>query len=214
MKNMKDIYSRVAAATVRLSGKGDKEAIGQAVLVRNGYFMTAAHCVEYDLEGGIALGDHVLYEIETAQGEKLKASPAIIEPCTDIAVLCEPDSQTFFQEWDDYSDFCDRVKPIPLFRRRLSNFPAEFRVHIYSHKKVWIPGKATIYRDYASRIRIDADENIESGTSGGPIINDRGELVGIVSVSGGSNGESQQGHSPAPRWALPAWIYHKICRAS
>lgn len=211
---MKDIYSRVEAATVILRGyPSDPETRGQAVLVRNGYFMTAAHCLEYNLTGELALNEHILYEIETAQGKKLKAAPAIIEPCSDIAVLCEPDGQVFFQESDDYLDFCDQVKPIPLYRRRLLNFPAEFRIHIYSHEKVWITGKATIYHDHQPRIAIDAHENVKGGTSGGPIINDAGELVGIVSTSGGSNGETKVGLDPSPRWALPAWIYHKICRA-
>ncbi len=213
---MKDIYSRVEAATVSLHGyPSDPATVGQAVLVRNGYFMTAAHCVEYDLTGRLALDrDHILYDIETAQGVKLKASPVIIEPCSDIAVLCEPDGQVFFKEWEDYNDFCNKTRPLSLYRRRISNFPAEFRVHIYAHKKVWIRGKATVYRDHSSIILIDADDNIEGGTSGGPIINDAGELVGIVSNSGGTAGETKQGSSPAPRWALPAWIYHEICRAS
>ncbi len=208
MKNMNAIYSRVAAATVKLPEKG-----GQGVFVRNGYLITAAHCLEYDLTGRLALDyNHILYEAETAQGEKLKACPAIIESCLDIAVLREPDGQILFQESEDYDNFCRKIKPLSLYRMRLSKFPTEFRVHIYSHKKVWIPGKATINKDHSSLMWIDADENIEGGTSGGPIINDAGELVGIASTVGGSHGETKNGQSPAPRWALPAWIYYDICR--
>ena len=42
----------VEKATVRLTGKG-----GQGVLVPGGLIVTAAHCVNWYLEGGMAMGD-------------------------------------------------------------------------------------------------------------------------------------------------------------
>lgn len=54
---------KVSAATVKLIKKG-----GLAVRIADELLVTAAHCISYDLEGGIVLGDHLIEEIETASG--------------------------------------------------------------------------------------------------------------------------------------------------
>jgi V8-like Glu-specific endopeptidase len=208
-RTLENIYSRVADATVWLPKKE-----GQGVLVGNGYLVTAAHCLDYDSDTGmrIALEDHVFYEIETAKGEKMQVAPLVIESCSDVAVLGALDGQTYPPKMvEPFEAFCNRTKSVPLCRRRISGFPAEFRVHIRTHKKDWITGKATIFRDRQPSISIETAENIEGGTSGGPIVNDEGELVGVVSTASTSGGELKTGSCPFARWALPAWIYHRIC---
>lgn len=47
-RSIEDIRADVARATVKLLAKG-----GQGVFVKNGYVITAAHCLEYNWEGGI-----------------------------------------------------------------------------------------------------------------------------------------------------------------
>lgn len=64
---------------------------------------------------------------------------------------------------------------------------------------------STLPKEYAQGICIHTDENIEHGTSGGPVIDDEGNLVGIVSIG------ERIGTCPFPRWALPAWICRRIC---
>ena len=57
-------------------------------------------------------------------------------------------------------------------------------------------------------LSVVADEQIESGTSGGPIINDSGELVGIVSnfSETGEGLPKSNGPVPYPALALPVWV--------
>lgn len=213
-RTLEEIYSRVAAATVKLPQRG-----GQGVLAGDGCIITAAHCLDYDQDTGmrIALEDHLHYEIETAAGEKMQVAPLVIEAASDIAVLGALDGQIYPPEMiEPFETFAGRTKSVRLCRKRFIRPPTEFRshiqfgVHIRTHKEAWITGKATVFRDRSSTIFIDADESIESGTSGGPVINDEGELVGVVSIAGGSGGVSAHGNCPFPRWALPAWIYHRI----
>ena len=56
------------------------------------------------------------------------------------------------------------------------------------------------------------EEQIEGGTSGSPIINDTGELIGIVSHVSiiNSEGHKSYGLIPRPHLALPVWIYNRI----
>lgn len=216
-RKFEDILASVANATVAV---GPPSRRGQGVYVGNGHIITAAHCLEYDSDvgTGIALGDHILYEIETAQGERMKVSPLVIESCCDIAVLGPLDGQSFPREMvEPFESLTNRTKPVRICPKRFNRSPGKFGVHIQfgvhirTHKEVWIAGKATVFSERPSTIFVDADESIESGTSGGPVINDEGALVGVVSIAGGSGGESTVGSCPFPRWALPAWIYHRIC---
>ena len=59
-------------------------------------------------------------------------------------------------------------------------------------------------------IWVETEEKIEGGTSGSPIVNDKGELVGIVSSSPEGNLQKYSGLAPLPRVALPVWIYKII----
>jgi len=55
---------------------------------------------------------------------------------------------------------------------------------------------------------------IEAGTSGSPIVNGIGELVGIVSNAGGTLIEKRDnkcsGRHPRPNLALPVWVLNQI----
>jgi len=55
-------------------------------------------------------------------------------------------------------------------------------------------------------------EFIKPGTSGGPIINETGELVGIVSttIEETYKGEKCVGYHPYPSLALPRWILNEL----
>jgi hypothetical protein len=56
-----------------------------------------------------------------------------------------------------------------------------------------------------------AERGLESGTSGSPVIDDAGRLVGVVSWSGGVDGDAPlEGMMPRPHLALPGWIWRRI----
>ena len=70
---------------------------------------------------------------------------------------------------------------------------------------------STVRRAYAPSLKVKADEEIEGGTSGGPIIDDSGDLVGIVSVmSLGNEVDGCEGSAPRPHLALPVWVCRLI----
>lgn len=58
------MMDHIIKATVRLLGKG-----GQGVLVPGKLILTAAHCVTWDADGGMVLGDHYIEDITTANGD-------------------------------------------------------------------------------------------------------------------------------------------------
>jgi len=201
----KEIRKKIESATVTILKKG-----GRGVLVRNSMILTAAHCVNWNCDGEMALGDYYIEEIETIRG-KLKVGPLAVEPVTDIAVLGSLDGQTFYHEALDFEDYCEKVKPVRLFLGKLKQFE-KFPIYVYTHKRTWIEGEATKWagEKVSPLIGIDVGENIEGGTSGSPVVNEKGNLVSIISHVGGPAGVSRQGTGPRPHLALPVWISFRI----
>ena len=199
------IYANVEKATVSILGKG-----GQGVLVNDELIITAAHCITYSLEGEMALGDLFTEKIKTHEREFTVALLAV-EPVTDIAILGPTDHYEIWNEQIEFERFCKDTNPVTLCRRYFA--PLEkFTVHIYTHKGTWVTGSATNPREYAPCLVVEADEQIEGGTSGGPIVNDSGELIGIASNFSdvGDGLPKSWGPVPYPRLALPVWVCRRI----
>lgn len=199
----------VESATVWLKNRG-----GQGVLVPGGYILTAAHCVEWDTEGGMALGDYHFEPLRTASGASLVGSVCAVEPVADIAVLMAPDGQALRDESEAFEEWSEATAPVPLAERTLKRGDS-VGVQVLTHKREWIAGTITRY-DFASlpgaTICLAAEHHIEAGTSGSPVVNDAGALVGLVS-NYTEDDENHCGEIPVARLALPKWIVDKILDA-
>ena len=201
------IQAKVAAATVILPGQG-----GQGVLVEGNLILTAAHCIKFNCEGHMVLsevlGGDFIEEIETAKG-RLKVGPLAIEPVSDIAVLAALDGQVFYEESEAVEQFCRTTKPLTVGQRDYDLFK-EFPAFVYNgNTGIWTEGTAQQCNDrsFCAMLWFDYYEQIEAGTSGGPIVDESGTLIGIQSnvLARGSEGK-YMGRFPRPHLALPVWI--------
>ena len=193
-----EVANSIALATVKLP-----DISGQGVLVEGNMIFTAAHCINFSCEGGLVLGDWKVVSVETPLGS-IRTAPIAIEPINDIAALGPMDNQEFSADADSFEAFCEQTRAVPICRREPKIF-APFPVMIRTHTSDWISGTAELCRDGAPVLFVDADEQVLGGTSGGPIINCSGELVGIVSNFSEACPECT-GSSPRPHLALPAWL--------
>jgi S1-C subfamily serine protease len=155
----------------------------------------------------MALGDcffePILEPIQTRDGRKFLASVSAVEPVADIAVLEPVDDQRFTEEHDRFEEFTEAVEGVPLFIGKLLS---PRKVYVLG-KNGWITGKITRVGQggVPSKIFLYHDAPIKSGDSGGPIVDDHGRLVGVVSWSSGSGPDSPCAIPVAWR-ALPRWL--------
>jgi hypothetical protein len=201
-----EIRRQVERATVTFTSAG-----GRGVLVSGGIILTAAHCIAWSGTGGMALGDYYLEPIETAAGP-MNVSPLAVEPVSDVAAMGPPDGQAFPKDADKFERLCEAVRPLrPYASPLVPRVPVP--VHIFTHKGTWITGTAEVFREDAHRAWIDADL-IEDGTSGSAIVTDSSEVLGIVSHSGGVEGDERcTGLAARPHLALPAWLVRRLVKA-
>ena len=204
----KRLLAKIAMATVKLPKKR-----GRGVLVRGGLILTAAHCISYKLEGEMALGDVFIEELIPATGQNLRTTPWCVEPVTDVAALGPLDEQSFPKEVDAFEAFCAKIEPVRVHRREPEPFK-QFTVYIYAHDGTWVRGTAARYSAEAAIIFVEADQPVKGGASGGPIVNESGDLVGIISVFTDSARHGKvDGPAPFPCLALPVWVCRRILSA-
>jgi hypothetical protein len=194
----------IEAAVVRLPAKG-----GLGVLVPGGFVLTAAHCIDWNGEGGMALGDVHLTEIETRSGERFRLSVCAVEPVSDLAVLESADTQLFEKDAEAFEAFCEGTPPVNVSTNEVGEGET-LPVHVRTHEDTWLDGLATRYGQLGPTMFIKTKRRIKSGTSGGPVVDRIGALVGIVSWS---NEGAGQGGFPRPHLVLPAWVLRRIAGA-
>jgi S1-C subfamily serine protease len=208
---MDKVKARTEKATVRFLRRDEQGVdmpVAQGVLVPDGFIITAAHCIDWDGNGAMALGDHFVERIRAGNGVIYTVSPYAVEPMRDIAALAAVDG--LHEECNAFEEFCEATEPVPV---STDDFPigTSVPVHVLTHRGAWVTGRARRYGfQIGGAVAVEFDAPIESGTSGGPVIDDNGLLVGVVSQAGAVEGQRQTGLMPRPHLALPVWIRNRI----
>jgi len=209
MSALSDAKKRAEKATVAMQRHG-----GQGVVVPGGFVLTAAHCIHWTAEGYMAMDvDHI--ETFALGNGLLKGRVLAIEPVSDVAILGELDAQEFSKESQAYREALSGITPVPISMRD-HKVCHRFAIHVLSHTKKWIAGRAELCAEGAENLAIETDDVIEGGASGGPVIASDGRLVGIVSTAqdplGNKNCEHFSGNIPRPHLALQVWLVQQITK--
>jgi len=182
---------------------------GQGVLVPGQLIVTAAHVVSWSAEGGMALGDRYVEEMQVGR-RTLKVATLAVEPVADIAILGALDGQASPKDADAFEAFCEATAPVPICTADFPPF-APFPVHVLTHTGRWVAGRAQQCAVNAPTLVIETSEGIEGGTSGGPVVTDDGLLLGVSSWFGGPTDESgREGDVPRLHLIAPGWLLRKM----
>src|SRR5262245_19452650 len=199
------------------------EGFGRGVLVGGQLILTAAHNMLCALDRssslplasalvGLALGDHVMLELTTTCGV-VHVAPYMLDPATDIAVLGPLDNQVCWDQAEAYEAWTESVTPVSICTDDFP-FPEPFPAAVYTHHRTWLAGTAKQRRAHAPCLSVTVSDGIEGGTSGSPIVNMQGAIVGIVSQFGGTEADAltrgQHGPAPRPHLTVPPWVLREI----
>lgn len=195
-----NVRKSIERATVTIN---DTPGRGQGVYVPGNYILTAAGCIELKPDRKAPIADHANISI-TSGGSRFKVFRFVWESNSNIAALGMVSPQVY-KEAAAYMNHFERVEPVKL----CADLPATpFEVHIYTHKKTWVGGTAE-YKGHS--IWVHSDPLVCGGENmGSPIINNAGELVGVVSKDKLEWKSKTQGINPVPSMVLPVWILNKI----
>lgn len=200
------LQQHIANACVTIS---TPEGPGRGVLIPGAFILTAAHCVEYLLDGRMMLGDDVIQDLVTST-TRLHVGPWAVELVADIALLGALDPHRFPREWEAFTAWCAATAPVPLCVQEFPLFDP-VPVSLYTHTGHWLQGTAQQGAPHASVLAVTVDGPIPGGTSGSPVVTAQGEIVGIVSHSFAPDEEAAgESLAPRPHLTLPGWALHQI----
>lgn len=192
----------VEQSIVQVLTKGDGLGV-----ISNEYIFTAAHCLDVDFEGGIALGDFRFQTCKTCDGQDFQADLLFVEAVFDFAVLVRPDEQACWREAEAYDQAIDG-RGIELYRGEIPLSDANPMAVRIRNKNGWVDGKAST--SVGRRAYIKASKQIDSGASGGPVINfTSNELVAINSQYN-DDGVKCGGVQPLITQAMPVWLAREL----
>jgi len=198
----------VEEATVII--KINKRDSGRGVLVTGDIILTVAHLFDY-CEVVRAQGNFAQI-IETRTGGLFVATLLAIEPLADIAVLGALECD---QLQRPFKSFREKTIPLRLSSERFK-LDQPFPVHVFTSE--WVRGSATQTSPHAHSLRVEFEKPIKGGTSGSAIVNDAGEIVGLISIGRGTSRKkidampSDAAPAPCPHLALPVWAVQRITK--
>jgi hypothetical protein len=189
---------RVVNATVHIAGLG-----GQGVLVPGGFILTATHCIQWTGEGGMALGTEYLERVTTPSGARFLVQAVAADALSDLAVLGSVDDQQLPVDAERFEQWCEETPAVPL-ATKVPRYQRPLPVQILNHKRKWIKAKITRFSPppfLRGNMFLETEEEIEGGTSGSPVVDSSGGLVGIISTPASLS---------IVQLALPRWVLMRI----
>jgi hypothetical protein len=186
---------------------------GRGVVVAGHCVLTAAHCVDHDIEFAVVMGDQVTNTVTTRDGTAFEMTPVFAETIADVAVLAEAEDT---RAADLLATWCDQMEregqPPPLSR---IPFPLRepVRVHVLDHEGNWTAATATRDADRPSgAVTVSFAGKVDAASCGGPIVDDDGRIVGVIgwTTTDYDDPERSVGILPVLRLALPIWLQREL----
>ncbi len=176
------------------------------------FVVTAAHCLPHlpPLTLVAYLHEKIYRDLLGPLGGEstVWAECPFADPVNDIAILCQPDNQELPEHGDAYDDLTDRAAAL-----RIREPETKMHAWLLGLDNVW--GECVVQRfggpPWSSLVIMKAEQEIVVGMSGSPIVDGKGNAIGVLSSTIGSEVREQVG-GPGPCLvdSLPGWFLREF----
>jgi hypothetical protein len=118
------------------------------------------------------------------------------------------------EQAERFERFCEKTTPLKLCD---ADFPLfePFPVYVFTHEGIWVSGVSKQTRLNSTALHVEFNRPIPGGTSGSPVVNDEGEVLGVISWVSEPNPNALCAASvPRPMLTLPVWTVQQIQRSA
>jgi hypothetical protein len=160
------------------------------------------------------MGDYFPKQVTFGYDKAVKLAISAFERGADIATLGPPDDQACPEDYLAFVKLCEAIQGLAMSAEPI-NVDEPRPVHVLTHTGEWVRGTVTRpgWQDAlpGPTAWLEAERPIRPGTSGSPVVDDAGRLVGIISwTKEVRDGEPTHGVMPVAHLALPRWLSDKI----
>jgi len=183
--------------------------IGMGFLTECG-FISAAHCLPKMPEPD-NLSDAVKVKIKNLSGLESYALVSGAEPCLDLTILSDCSGSGIGVdlapvELNEYHQLLQSTEKTQINLEE-PELEKEIIVYIYNHKGQWLEGRTVFLNPFSLGLVINLsnqNERIERGTSGAPVFDSEGQVLGVVNVASENSPEGMMAYlaNCLPGWAL------------
>ncbi len=185
----------------------DMDSRATGFLISAGLIITNSHCLPR-LPQPERLGtDLVFLTITPLDAPSIKARAMVVyaDPCSDIAILSGPDREEFPLEANQYLTMLQSLTPLRINLKPLGRFE-NVEVGVRTVDGSWLLGSAFIAGTAGRNISVSLrpkEARIRPGTSGSPVFNDKGLVIGVVKFASETHAEFTALVLPDH---VPAWV--------
>jgi S1-C subfamily serine protease len=193
--------TKLPPAVVQVTWPNNRRARGLGFVASGEYVVTAAHNLPPPPNFTKGVYNYDPLVVETSTGETLEMWPVFVDPCADLAVLAISD------EGLEAGESLNEVVPLQIaWRPTVGSHSGTVGTHDRGIVKVVYDVRTT-----STRITFTGKAPFEGGTSGGPVLDQKGRAMAVVSQTTSADGH-RQGWGPALGECLPTWLREKIAR--
>ena len=194
------------------------DSTGMGVYLGKRLFITAAHCLPESPDVTNPFGDVAPITLSRfGSSQRFRAVLAGIDFCSDFAVLADETSHGVRLEGKHRREFDSQIAM--LLRAAIDNeLDREFVSAEYSlmtHEGHWSSGQFVPPLQDDRFIQFTPDENdvtgfVRPGTSGSPLFDNHGRVLGLVSTSSETADRESHGMAVRLATAIPQWLLRQL----